>query len=396
MAKHAYRQLVLGMIALFIVMAIGRFAYTPIFPFMKHAGTMNDQNAGFLATLNYLGYLIGAIIPLGFIFKSKVIDLKIYLIINILTTIFMGFTEQYIIWAVYRIISGITSGAVFVLASNIVLEALKQGRRESISGLLYSAVGIGIFSSSIFIYFFTTDVRWQATWIILGICSLIGGLLVVIGMTENQTVKQDNNVYEHTQQQGQRFPKFMRFFSIAYFCEGAGYIITGTFLVAIVKSIPALADYSALSWMFVGLGAIPSTVIWSMVAEKIGYDKAIYGGFILQIIGISMPVFSHNSISLIISSLLFGATFLGLTTLFMSKGQQLMYKANGNANYVATLTVIYSVGQMIAPSISGWLIGDSGNYNAALIFATMILIVGLISAIVSFKVTEQKDDVKES
>ena len=72
-----------------------------------------------------------------------------------------------------------------------------------------------------------------------------------------------------------------------------------------------------------------------------------------------------------------------------------MYKANGNANYVATLTVIYSVGQMIAPSISGWLIGDSGNYNAALIFATIILIVGLISAIVSFKVTEQKDDVNE-
>jgi predicted MFS family arabinose efflux permease len=147
--------------------------------------------------------------------------------------------------------------------------------------------------------------------------------------------------------------------------------------------------------MFVGLGAIPSTVIWSMVAERIGYDKAIYGGFILQIIGISMPIFSHNSISLIMSSLLFGATFLGLTTLFMSKGQQLMYKANGKANYVATLTVIYSVGQMIAPSISGLLIGDSGNYNAALIFATIILVVGLISALVSFKVTEQKGDVNE-
>jgi MFS family permease len=219
LAKHAYRQLVLGMIGLFIVMAIGRFAYTPILPFMKHTGMMNDQSAGLLATINYLGYLIGAIIPLGFIFKSKVIDLKIYLIINILTTILMGFTEQYIIWSVYRVLSGITSGAVFVLASNVVLEALKQGRRESISGLLYSAVGIGIFSSSIFIYFFTTDARWQATWIILGICSLIGGLLVVIGMTENQTAKQDNDGHKHIQQQEQRFPKFMRYFSIAYFVK---------------------------------------------------------------------------------------------------------------------------------------------------------------------------------
>lgn len=32
---HGYRQLALGMIALFIVIALGRFAYTPILPFMQ-------------------------------------------------------------------------------------------------------------------------------------------------------------------------------------------------------------------------------------------------------------------------------------------------------------------------------------------------------------------------
>ncbi|REI30800.1 MFS transporter, partial [Staphylococcus felis] len=69
----------------------------------------------------------------------------------------------------------------------------------------------------IIIYFVETNVRWEATLIILGMCSLIGRLIVVIGMTENQTVTQGNNDYEHTQQQRQRLPKFMRFFSIAYF-----------------------------------------------------------------------------------------------------------------------------------------------------------------------------------
>ncbi|MGH2205025.1 YbfB/YjiJ family MFS transporter, partial [Enterococcus faecalis] len=64
-------------------------------------------------------------------------------------------------------------------------------------------------------------------------------------------------------------------FSIAYFFEGAGYIVTGTFLVALIKTIPAYADYAALSWMFVGLGAMPATLIWSLFAEKFGYKKAI-------------------------------------------------------------------------------------------------------------------------
>lgn len=58
MNQHAHRQLLLGMASLFIVMAIGRFAYTPILPFMQHAEHMSDQAAGLLATINYLGYLI--------------------------------------------------------------------------------------------------------------------------------------------------------------------------------------------------------------------------------------------------------------------------------------------------------------------------------------------------
>ncbi|MDK9843957.1 YbfB/YjiJ family MFS transporter [Staphylococcus sp. IPLA37010] len=169
--------------------------------------------------------------------------------------------------------------------------------------------------------------------------------------------------------------------------EGTGYIITGTFLVAIVKSIPEFADYAALSWMFVGLGAIPSTILWSMMAEKLGYSKATNLAFILQIIAVILPVFSESITSLVISSILFGATFLGLTTLFMSKAQTLMFQSNSKINLVASLTVIYSLGQMIAPALSGVLIGESGNYNAALIFASIILCVGLLSSMYSYRVT---------
>ncbi|BCD42272.1 major facilitator superfamily permease [Staphylococcus aureus] len=140
--------------------------------------------------------------------------------------------------------------------------------------------------------------------------------------------------------------------------------------------------------MFVGLGAIPSTLIWSLIAEKISYKKAIYGAFILQIISVCLPVFTHEIFSLVISSVLFGGTFLGLTTLFISKGQSLMYKTDDPLNLVSLLTVIYSLGQMLAPMFAGILIGKSNNYNIALIFATVLLILGLISTIFSYKQNE--------
>lgn len=386
MMRHAIRQLWLGMLALFIVMAIGRFAYTPILPFMQVSEHMDSAQAGFLATINYLGYLIGAIIPMYFIFKSKAIDLKIYLIINIMATILMGVTESYSLWSMLRLVSGITSGTVFVLASNIVLEALRQAQKSNISGLLYSGVGLGIFTSSIYIFFETHNDSWQLTWIVLGVVSLLGGMFVIFGMRDNPTIKIDQTQHAKIEDRQSLNAKFIRYFSIAYFCEGAGYIITGTFLVAIVKSIPELADYAALSWMFVGLGAIPSTVMWSVIAEKIGYDKATYCAFVLQIIGVSLPILSNHTLILMISSILFGSTFLGLTTLFMSTGQKLMYQSGGKSNLVASLTVIYSVGQMVAPAISGVLIGASNNYNIALAFATLVLIIGLFSTMKSYKV----------
>ena len=387
--KQAYKQLVLSMLALMIAMSISRFAYTPILPFMQQDTSMNNQNAGLLATFNYLGYLIGAIIPMFITIKSKVFDLKLYVMINVISVILMGFSEHFLIWSVLRIIAGITSGTIFVLASNVALEALRMANKQSISGILYSAVGIGIFSSSIFIFLYTQAQTWKATWIILGVVALMAGIIILTSMKDNPSISKHST--SSNQNQGKALNRaFIIPFSIAYFFEGAGYIVTGTFLVALIKTIPAYADYAALSWMFVGLGAMPATLIWSLFAEKIGYKKAIYSALILQIISVGLPIFSHHMLGLIIASMLFGATFLGLTTLFMSKSQELMYHTNQKLNLVSLLTVIYSVGQMLAPMIAGLLIGDSNNYQLALTFAMILLILGFIFSVISYRFNAYK------
>nr|WP_232624064.1 YbfB/YjiJ family MFS transporter [Mammaliicoccus sciuri] len=389
-ANKAYKQLLLGMLSLFIVMAIGRFSYTPILPFMQKATHLTNENAGLLATVNYLGYLIGAMIPTFLIIKSKVVDLKIYLLINIISVLLMGVTRGFLVWNILRFIAGITSGTVFVLASNVVLESLNKGGKSHLSGFLYSGVGIGIFTSSIFIQIYTDYNTWASTWIILGIASLMLGFIVIFFMKEiKEPVNLEQKTIHINDQNSALYTKwFMVCFSIAYLLEGAGYIVTGTFLVAIVESIPDLKEYAALSWMFVGMAAIPSCVLWSILGNKIGFIKAIYLAFILQIIGVILPVFSHNIISLIISSCLFGGTFLGLTTLFMSRGQ-LMSAVSGR-NLVALLTFIYSLGQVVAPYFAGILIGSSNNYNGALIFASSLLILALVAIFMSIRPFQPK------
>ncbi|EKK5513980.1 YbfB/YjiJ family MFS transporter [Staphylococcus pseudintermedius] len=380
---HGYRQLALGMIALFIVIALGRFAYTPILPFMQLDTGLDNKSVGLLATFNYLGYLIGAMLPIFYIMKNKVFDLKCYLLLNVATMLLFGVTDHFVIWSLLRLLNGISSGAVFVLASNIVLEALHLARREGIAGLLYSAVGLGLFSSSLFILLYTDVTHWRETWIWLGSAAFILTLIIIVCLRENPTLPEPASHKAHGPEKVIRYSKkFYIPFAIAYFCEGAGYIITGTFLVAIVKTMPTLSEYAALSWMFVGLGAIPATVLWSMIGQRIGICLSVILAFLLQIVAVLMPIFTVNAFAIALSSMIFGATFLGLTTLFMSKSHQITFETKGN-NLVAVMTLIYSVGQMIAPYISGILIERTHSYNDALIFATAILVVGILSSLYS-------------
>ncbi|NCJ15110.1 YbfB/YjiJ family MFS transporter [Staphylococcus pseudintermedius] len=380
---HGYRQLALGMIALFIVIALGRFAYTPILPFMQLDTGLDNKSVGLLATFNYLGYLIGAMLPIFYIMKNKVFDLKCYLLLNVATMLLFGVTDHFVIWSLLRLLNGISSGAVFVLASNIVLEALHLARREGIAGLLYSAVGLGLFSSSLFIFLYTDVTHWRETWIWLGSAAFILTLIIIVCLRENPTLPEPASHKAHGPENVIRYSKkFYIPFAIAYFCEGAGYIITGTFLVAIVKTMPTLSEYAALSWMFVGLGAIPATVLWSMIGQRIGICLSVILAFLLQIVAVLMPIFTGNAFAIALSSMIFGATFLGLTTLFMSKSHQITFETKGN-NLVAVMTLIYSVGQMIAPYISGILIERTHSYNDALIFAAAILVVGILSSLYS-------------
>jgi len=51
-----------GLVALAVAMGIGRFAFTPILPMMLHDGVVDLRQASWLASTNYMGYLVGALL----------------------------------------------------------------------------------------------------------------------------------------------------------------------------------------------------------------------------------------------------------------------------------------------------------------------------------------------
>ena len=57
-----------GLLAMAAAMGIGRFVYTPILPFMVEAVPLSHADAGLIASVNFAGYLVGALAAsLGFL-----------------------------------------------------------------------------------------------------------------------------------------------------------------------------------------------------------------------------------------------------------------------------------------------------------------------------------------
>jgi predicted MFS family arabinose efflux permease len=371
--KQSFLFLIGGILSLIIAMGIGRFAYTPILPLMQKDLSFSNTVAGYIASSNYAGYLLGAIlagaIPLK---KYRVIILKISLIISILTTAIMGLTYSHFLWYVLRFLSGVSSAYVLVLASGIVLDKLATINKTSWSGLFYGGVGLGICLSSLLIPSLNHLYQWEGTWIGLAFVSAILSIFVWIWLNEAPNVvelknKKDNfAVVPPT--------KWLQWLIIAYGLEGLGYIVTGTFIVSIAEKTPSFHNDATLVWMMVGMAAIPSCLIWSILAKKWGFVKSLVLAMALQSLGMAMPAFWVSKTSFFISALLFGATFMGITTLATTLGRQI--NPSNSSRTIGILTAIYAIGQLIGPILPGVLSSFTHNFNTALIGASTVVLIG--------------------
>ncbi|WP_159323321.1 YbfB/YjiJ family MFS transporter, partial [Klebsiella pneumoniae] len=86
---------------------------------------------------------------------------------------------------------------------------------------------------------------------------------------------------------------------------------------------------------------------------------------------------------LIISSLGFGGTFMGTTSLVMTIARQL--SVPGNLNLLGFVTLIYGIGQILGPALTSMLgNGTSALAGATLCGAAALFIAALISTVQLF------------
>ena len=133
-----------GALVLIVTMSVGRFAYTPILPYMRDVDGLSTAAAGWVASANYLGYLVGAASarPLAGRFGLRP-TMRAGLVLSAATTLGMAVTSAAPAWAALRLAGGAASAWGMIAVSAMVLAAAGDDRRR-VANVMFAGVGVGI------------------------------------------------------------------------------------------------------------------------------------------------------------------------------------------------------------------------------------------------------------
>ncbi len=384
-----FNILLAGIVSLFIGVGVARFAYTSLLPSMLNDESLSLTFSGVLASINYVGYLSGALFAI-FIkdINTKVKYFRLGLFLCVITTIIMGLTTHEL-WLLFsRIVAGFGAAMTLVVGAAIVMIKLNFKDKTKAMGIYFSGIAIALAVSDVIARLALSIGSWQSSWLVLALSAALVAPYSWHILSTDQGARQ-NNKWSYLDRG--LFSNFVVILILAYFTEGVGMVVQGTFLPTIVQSLPGLESFSGSTWLLVGLVGIPSSIIWMRLAHRHGSINIIIIAMSIQVVGILIPTLSHNLYLNLLSGALYGGTFVGLVALFMHLGGKIA--GSNPVMLMGALTTAYGIGQVGAPLYAVALTEHSGNYNNALYVTAAIVFTGIVMLIATkiFSINQQTD-----
>ena len=384
--------------ALATAMGIGRFAFTPLLPMMLADGVVDLPGASWLASANYLGYLVGALLctfqPLIW---SRIKTwppvlpttwLRGGLVATCVLTLGMALQVP-ALWPWLRFAAGVASAFVFVFTSAWCLARLAERNASNLGGLMFTGPGAGIAISGVLASGMVA-LQWKAAagWFIFGVvaCVLtaitwrtfgksVGMKLVPAPVIDTErslpTAKVSTSLVSRWQ---------MFWLAIAYGLDGLGYIITATFLPVIARQVMPGSAWLDLFWPLFGLAVIAGALISTRISLKGDLRYILSASYMMQAVGVIITVWLPTPLGFALGSLLLGLPFTAITFFAMQEVRRL--KPNSVASYTGLLTAVYGLGQIAGPPMAAWLLSRSATvgqgFNVALEIAASSLVLGAL------------------
>ncbi|MDA9228926.1 YbfB/YjiJ family MFS transporter [Rhodobacteraceae bacterium] len=368
-------------LGLTVTNGFARFAYGLILPAMKSEMGWNYAQAGWLNTANALGYIIGAILTMILIRNVSPARLFAFgLITTTLALLASGLNANMSWQTLWRILAGVFGAMSFSTAGALTARLFPNEPKKNalaIAILFGSGGGLGIVLAGASLPLMLEKLgpsAWSTAWILLGIISL---LFLPLGLWAASQVRSPVQSKTSTipLPLSQMIPELA-----GYAGFGLGYIVYLTFLSAWMTDHAANASFITLIWVILGLSICFSPIIWGPILTR--YSSGLPLALILTCIAIgsALPVLINNTITLLISALVFGLS------VFMAPGAVTSFTRQNLppqswARAMSLFTVVFAIAQTMGPYGAG-LVGDIFNdIGVSLLVAAGLLLAGALIAL---------------
>ena len=341
-----------GMLAMAAGLGIGRFVYTPILPPMVEALGLSNSQAGLIASANFVGYLLGALLAAVRLPGSRRTWLMAALAVNAAGLAAMGLTTSLAAFLLLRLIGGIASAVTLIFASALVLDRLAVAGRGRLGAVHFAGVGTGIAVSAALVAMLHD---WRAMWLASGALALAAGLAVLLLVPPDRPGSQVKATGPR-----QPLPRGFLPLALAYGLFGFGYIITATFIVAMVRGSREIAGLEPYIWVMFGVSAAPSVALWTGLAARWGIRRTFAIVAFIEALGVAVSALWLTSASVIVTSVLVGGTLMGLTALGVMGAREGGGDPRGR---IALMTAAFSAGQIVGPSFAGYFYDLTGSLS---------------------------------
>jgi predicted MFS family arabinose efflux permease len=373
---HPARLILILSLAPVIGLGIGRFAYSLVLPDMRDSLGWSYSAAGFMNTINAVGYLAGALLASRMIRRFGLPNaVRWGTLAALLSLALSAVSGNFIVLSLARLLAGLGAAAGFIGGAALAA-TIAQSRPERANFLLslfYAGPGLGILSSGLvapFVLHRFGPGSWWIVWWAMTLLSLVMILPLLLASLDT------NAAIDRAASTKFAVPPVLIYLT-AYFLFGAGYIAYMTFMIAYVRDGGGGAAAQSIFWSLIGISAFATPWVWRRVLalDHGGLSTTIILG--VNAIGAALPIFGHSPLLLAISALVFGVAFfavVGSTTAFV----RLNYPPAAWPTAIAAMTISFGIGQTLGPIVVGAITDAVGSLSFALNVSAAMLALGAI------------------
>jgi predicted MFS family arabinose efflux permease len=366
-----------------VSLGITRFAYGLLLPAMRVDLGWSYTLAGAMNTANALGYFLGALLTPWLL--HRVGPSTLLWAGSFLASVFMalsGFFTTTEPLLVQRLLAGVASALVFIAGGLLAarLGAQQPSRSGLLLGLYYGGTGLGIVLSAALVPWVLEQAvvqlhAWRWAWWLLALaCVLASAALLWPARVMAQAAMPAADRQGGTPPVRFRWRQF-GFALGGYTLFGMGYIGYMTFVVALLREQGSSAQAVTVFYGLLGLAVMASSRIWAGLLDRHKNGHALAKLNALLGVATILPALTQSWPVVLTSGLLFGAVFLSVVASTTALVRHNL-PASAWAAGISAFTTVFAAGQIIGPTVVGWIADGPGGLARGLVVSAVALWLG--------------------